>query len=193
MLMRASSVLLAATLAVAATACGGGAAGLSTPHAPARSANGHPQPRPIDWAHPLHGGIPATRANAKAVGHLPFTPTVPRFAVPERAVEVVDAAGIDGIHGSVAFIYEFETGPDFPVDGRVVVIEGVTDQTVADIPAIVASNGSQFHEVVVGGEPALLIEGGGVGRVRLFRDGVVIDVTGPAVSPEMAMRLADAI
>ncbi|HEU0132549.1 MAG TPA: hypothetical protein VFQ85_16310 [Mycobacteriales bacterium] len=154
-----------------------------------------PPARPaIDWDHPLAAAIRTDRAHARTAGHLRFVPVVPQFAAAERAVEVTDPAVDDGQHGSVAFVYDLPPSDAFPAGGRVVVVEGPTDTTEADIPRIVASNGAEhFHEVTVGGRQALLIEADGIGRVRIFRNGIVIDVTGPAVSPEAVVALADAI
>jgi hypothetical protein len=154
-----------------------------------------PPARPeINWDHPLVSGLKSDAAGARAAGRLSFAPVVPRFDVAETAVEVSDPGVDGGLRGSVAFIYDFPPGKDFPAGGRVVVIEGPTTTTEADIPRIVKSNGPEhFRAVTVGGRQALLIEADGVGRVRVFRDGIVIDVTGPATPPDTVVALADAL
>jgi hypothetical protein len=148
--------------------------------------------RAIDWSHPLAAGRASSRTEARAAGRLGFDPIVPSWSVREKAVEVSDPA-VDPAHAAVALVYEFPTGPDFPADGRVTVVETPTDQTDTDLATMVESNGAEhFHLIQVNGRPAVLIEANGIGRVRLLRHGVVIDITGPATTPDTVVRLAGA-
>jgi hypothetical protein len=180
-------------LAMSLTGCGsGGADGIAPAGSAPRSGSAHAG-RPIDWAHPLVHGVASSRHTARAQGRLAFDPVVPDWPVSESGVEVSDPATADPAHAAVAFVYEFPTGPDFPTDGRISVIQAPTDQTDADLRTMVESNGpGHFRLVTVSGRPAVLIEADGIGRVRLIQSGVVIDITGPAAPPETVVRLAGA-
>lgn len=187
--------LVLATIAVVtlSTGCGDPSAQQLRP---AASPSNLPQPprRPIDWDHPLMSHVAATRVTAKAQGRLGFDPVVPNWTVRESAVEVTDPATRGPMHSSVAFIYDFPIGPEFPTNGRVVVVETPTMHTDADLAKIAESHRSdEVRVIVVNGRPALLIEGAGVGRVHLIRRGMAIDITGPATSPESVVRLAETL
>jgi hypothetical protein len=138
--------------------------------------------------------MPASRAHARAQGRLSFDPIVPTWAVPESAVYVSDPARIPAEHAAVAFVYDFGTGPDFPADGKVVMVQRRTDESEASFDEIARTNGpDHFHVIVVNGRPALLVEADGIGRVRIIRNGVLVDITGPATPPESVVRLASAL
>lgn len=190
--MNARGALLGSVVVAALTGCGApGTSRISgvPAGAPSQAYGG----RAIDWAHPLTRGVASSRANAKAQGRLVFDPIVPAWEVSEKGTDVTDPAVGDPAHAAVAFYYEFPTGSDFPADGRISVMEAPTDQTEADLATMAESNGAEhFHMIVVNDRPALLIEANGIGRVRLIRHGVVIDVTGPAAPPATVVRLASA-
>lgn len=154
-----------------------------------------PHPRPaIDWSRPLVNGVPSSRAAARTQGRLAFDPVVPRWAVPESAVHVTDPRADDPAHAAVAFVYDFPQGPDFPTDGRVVLLQTPTELTDADLVTMAAANGAEHFRIVdIGGRPALVIEADGIGRVRLIRRGVAFDVTGPATPAATVVRLAEGL
>ncbi len=143
-------------------------------------------------AQPLAASVASSRAQARAQGRLLFDPVVPSWAVPESAVYVSDASRIPPAHAAVAFVYTFPIAADFPADGRVVMVQRPTEESEASFDEIVRSNGSDnFRVIEVNGRPgALLVEAHGIGRVRVIRNGVVIDITGPATPSASAVRLA---
>lgn len=151
-----------------------------------------PPPRKIDWDRPLGASVASRRLHAKSQGRLSFDPIVPRWSVPESAVWVSDVARIPVEHRAVAFVYTFPTGPDFPTNGQVVMLQRRTEETEASFEEIVRTNGEdQFRVIQIAGRPALLVEADGIGRVRMIRNGVLIDITGPASPPESVVRLAE--
>jgi len=104
---------------------------------------------------------------------------------------VSDASRIPTEHASVALVYKFPTGPDFPQNGHVVMVQRRTDETEASFDEIVRTNGSDnFRVIEVNGRPALMVEANGIGRIRVIRNGVLIDITGPATPPESMVELA---
>jgi len=193
-----SYVLLAALMT--ATGCGsGGVAGVGAapagPAAPPSELPVRPRPpRQVDWDHPLAASVPSSRSQARAHAQLSFDPIVPAWAVPESAVYVSDRSRIPPEHRSVAFVYTFPTGPDFPTNGRVVMVQRRTDETEASFDEIVRTNGSDnFRVIDVKGKPALLVEANGIGRVRMIRNGVLVDITGPATPPASVVKLAEGL
>lgn len=153
-----------------------------------------PVPRhAIDWTQPIRSPVTVSRATARTVGRLAFDPIVPAFDLRETEVQITDPAIGDFAHAAVAFLYDFPPGGTFPAGGRVVVVEAPTALTDADLTTMATTNGGHFHLVTIGDHPAVLIEGNGVGRVRLVRQSVAIDITGPAVPPDVVLRLADAV
>ena len=190
-MLRAMPVAIA--LSLAAVSCG--QAGRDVAVDPVGSSSLPTLPPPggpqIDWSNPILDGVPTTRAQARSVGRLSFDPFVPRFSVPEKYVRVTNPALGSNVRAAVAFVYEFPLGPGLPTDGRVVVIQAPTDMTESDLATVAESNDAEHYRLVtIGGHPALLVEANGVGRVRMVRDGVAIDVTGPATPPETVLRLA---
>jgi hypothetical protein len=185
-----------ALLGVLTTACGdGGVAALNEQGSPPMSSPSPalPPPHRIDWDHPLGASVASTRVDAKAQGRLPFDPIVPTWAVPESAVYVSDPSRIPPEHAAAAFVYRFPTGRDFPTSGQVVMLQRRTDETEASFEEIARSNGADHFSVIeINGRPALLVEADGIGRVRLIRNGVVIDITGPATPPASVVKLAEA-
>lgn len=143
----------------------------------------------INWDNPIPDGAVVALSHARSAGALSFSPTAPGFGRAPVTVEVANPA----MWHAVAFVYHFPTGPDFPVDGRVRVLEMETTVTQADLLAV-ASNppgpASDFSVITISGHQALLVQGNGVGRVQFIRNGIEYDVTGPAVSPAEAEKLA---
>lgn len=148
----------------------------------------------LNWDLPLDVAQLATVGTARTAGQLPFAPVVPRFGLLPQVVQVSDPARVVAADRSVAFVYRFPTGPDFPTNGRVLVKESTATMTTETLRAIAAdpagSAAVTFRMIRVGSTPALLTTTHGVGRVQFVRAGVEYDVTGPAVSPAEVQRLA---
>ncbi len=148
----------------------------------------------LNWDLPLDAAKLATVGTARALGKLPFAPVVPSFGLAPQVVQVSDPARVVAADRSVAFVYRFPTGPDFPTNGRVLVKESTATMTNETLRATAAdpagSAAVKFRMIRVGSTPALLTTSSGAGRVQFVRDGVEYDVTGPAVSPAEVQRLA---
>lgn len=147
----------------------------------------------VNWDKPFFDGPQTSVAGARTAGRLPFLPSLPRLPRPPVRIQVTNPGTTPPEQRAVAIVYRFPIGPDFPTDGRVVVEESATGQTVAGLEATVEDPpgpAEDFRMIDVAGERALLSQHGGVGRVTFIRHGVTFDITGPAVSPAMAVRLA---
>jgi hypothetical protein len=151
---------------------------------------GQPQ---INWDRPLPGGVVASAITARTVGRLAFTPSLPRFALRPTLVEVTNASATAPNWRAVAYVYRFPLGPGFRGDGRVRVLEYQTKVTESQLEAVAANPPgppADFRVIRVNGHGALLVQGNGIGRVQYILKGVMYDVTGPAISPAAAERLA---
>lgn len=146
----------------------------------------------INWDAPLVGGVTVSAAQARVQGGLSFAPRVPRFPGPPVRAQV-SSASTPASQRTLIYIYRFPLSADFPVDGRVIVSEEPTKMTVADLQGIVdhpPGPASDFHMTSVRRKPALLVTGNGVGRLLWIDSGVLLDVSGPAISPPVVQRLA---
>jgi hypothetical protein len=150
----------------------------------------------INWDEPLPGGIVSSAMSARTVGQLPFAPTLPRFPLQPALIEVTNASTTAPDWRTIAYVYRFPLGPDFHGDGRVRVLEYQTKVTESQLEAVAANPPgppADFRVIRVNGHGALLVQGNGVGRVQYILNGIMYDVTGPAISPAEAERLAAAI
>lgn len=150
-----------------------------------------------NWARVFFDGVSATPAAAKATGALPFDPVVPPFRAKLLATEVNNPATTRIVSDrSVGYLFRFPLGPGFPRDGRLKLVEKQATPQDDNFAAIVADppgRPEDFKLITVGGRHALLIQGGGVGRVRMISNGRGFDFSGPDVTPEMVVALADQI
>lgn len=147
-----------------------------------------------DWDRPFKDGLQTTTSDARTAGQLSFAPQLPHFVQSPVRIQVTDPAATPQDQRAVAFVYRFPTGVNYPTDGRVVVTQTATDQTVANLDTTVEDPPGppeNFRMIDVAGQRALLITGDGVGRVRFIRSGVMFDITGPAVSPTVVSKLAE--
>ena len=148
---------------------------------------------PINWDRPLPGGVTASATSARTVGRLTFAPSLPRFVLRPALVEVTNASTTAPNWRAVAYVYRFPLGPGFLGDGRVRVLEYQTKVTESELEAVAANPPgppADFRVIRVNGHGALLVQGNGVGRVQYILKGIMYDVTGPAISPAAAERLA---
>lgn len=150
----------------------------------------------INWDMPIPTGLVVTADEAQLVGELPFTPIAPVFAeAPVRVIVTDPAMEAEELRAAV-FVYDFPPGQGIGEDGRVRVLEGITDAPDDLFGQIVASHvgltdESMYDLALVGGRDALLIHTDAIGRVRFVRNGVYFDVTGPALAPDTALALAE--
>ena len=186
-------IVLGAVTAMVGCSSGGGDVSITSSNAGRHTSLPRlpPPARAIDWDRPLAASVRASRSEARGVGQLSFDPLIPSWSVRESAVYVSDASRIAPEHAAVALVYTFPTGPDFPSNGQVVMVQRRTDETEASFDEIVRSNGSDnFRVIQINGHPALLVEADGIGRVRVIRGGVLIDITGPATPSASVVKLA---
>ena len=156
----------------------------------------------IDWSKPIPGGITTTLAAARATGSLAFTPARPHFAVATpnatpalASVQVSDPAAAPAGLRTVALVYQFPIGADFPSDGRLVIQEHEDSRmTVQDLQAVAQSQPTVASMIMIGNaQPALLFSDGVGGRVIFLRNGVSYDITGPDVTKSAVEKIATAV
>lgn len=184
----AAAVAAAVAVAVAVAAAGQSSAADNS-SAPQEQV---PQPR-INWDKPLPGGVVSSEQTARTDGRLPFAPSLPRFALHPALVEVTNARTTATSQRAVAYMYRFPLGPGFRSDGRVRVLEYKTQVTESQLEAVAANPpgpAADFRVIRINGHGALLVQGDGVGRVQYILNGIMYDVTGPAVTPAEAEKLA---
>lgn len=189
----ATAVAVSAALAGIVTAVGCAAPGQERHSGVTTSTVGAEGPR-INWDSPLPAGKTSSIRTARADGRLPFSPTTPQFGMPPALVQVTSPASHD--LRSVAYVYHFPAGKAFPGDGRVVVLEyraATTEKGLEEVVANPPGPAADFTVIRINGHGALLVHANGVGRVQFILRGVMYDVTGPAVSPMEAERLASEI
>lgn len=151
-------------------------------------------PPQINWDEPIPGGITIPAATIGSVpGGLSFTPTVLMAMGEPALVRITNPLewGLDD--RTVAFLWRLGTGVVASDDRRVVLYEKKADITSANLQAI-ADNPpgpkENYKIVTINGEKALFNFYNNIGRVRLIHDGVLYDLTGPALPPDDALRLA---
>lgn len=174
---------------------------ITTPGVPSDATTPPPSTDPAkpDWERMANVGVEVDPGKARAAGNLKYAPIVPTFGMkPDHtrlSADELDGPGTGT--KSVLFAFTFPRGPEFPTDGRVFVTEAPTSQTDADMVKIGTENHQldpkAFQLIQLAGRPANLIQANGIGRVHFVVDGVAVDVTGPAVSPQAATRLATLI
>jgi len=157
---------------------------------------------PIDWEHPYGGPQFKSLAEAEEVlkDALPFTLIVPRWGQPDIIEILPDAAEVPPEARVVGLIYHL------PDEGTVLVEEQLQGAwTLEHLKEMADTNygtlDGQSPQPVAGPDPfqlvdirstkALLIQGNGVGRIIWLENGLRFDITGPTVSPEEVISLAE--
>jgi hypothetical protein len=155
----------------------------------------------INWDRPSRDGLDIAAgqvANAAAIrqtGSLSFTPIVPKFSTPPTLVQVTPASLAVELR-EVAFVYRFPLGPDFPTDGRVMVLEKghMTPSSIVTM--------EQSIEEMFPGQATLITIGAGItamlktskdgrGEVQMSMPGDVwVDIIGPAIPTATAVKMA---
>jgi hypothetical protein len=144
----------------------------------------------VDWDARLTGGVTTSVGQLASVGKLNFPVLIPAFGIPPTRAEVTTAS-TDPAAKRVVLHYDFGVSAAFPVDGRVVVNESPTVLSVADLATLGVPNSGLVNTLVtVAGKPAVLLTANGQGRVLFVRDGTLVDIAGPDLSPAMAVKLA---
>lgn len=210
MLKRPGALLTAALMAVtvacsAAPANSQGGARTSEPAAsavaPSAAASTDPIARTqvvpegpkINWDAPL-GNAKSTSARAAAKdGALTFTPRTPRFSVAPTAVQVSDPAATAPADRAVAYVYKFPIGADFPIDGRIRVLEYPASTSEADLEGVATNppgSAEDFAVITIAGHPALLVQADGVGRIQYIQNGIMYDITGPSAPTVIVKKIA---
>lgn len=196
--MVARRIGISALLALLMLAAVGCARSTPTPReGPPADAEGYGGP-PIDWNHPLGGSdFPSVAAAQKVI---PFTIVTPRWGQPD-VVETLDPANPAEVQ-IVALIFHL------PEEGSVVVEEQLQGMDSVDhLRQLAETNyGSVGHEpspspgtpdpvqlVPLRGTYGLLIQGNGIGRIIWLEGGLKFDITGPTVSPDQVLALAEAL
>jgi hypothetical protein len=158
-----------------------------------------PRP-PIDWSHPLGGpDFPSVAAAQEVTA---FEIVVPRWGKPDVVETVPDPADQPPEMQLVALIFHL------PEEGTVVVWEQPQGTDSVDhLKQLADTNyGSVGREpspgpgtpdpvqlVPLRGTYGLLIQGNGIGRVIWLEGGLKFDITGPTVSSDQVLALAEAL
>lgn len=190
-------IALLALLMLAAVGCA-----RSTPtsrEGPPADAEGYGGP-PIDWTHPLGGpDFPSVAAAQKLI---PFNIVTPRWGQPDVVETLPDQANVPPEAQIVALIFHL------PEEGTVVVREqpqGIdsvdhlrqladTDYgSVGRTPSPSPGTPDPFQLVPLRGTYGLLIQGNGIGRIIWLEGGLKFDITGPTVSPDQVLALAEGL
>lgn len=195
MTVRGSRFVLIGTAGFALAACGAGGSGVD--HLGSGSTSVAPASGPIiNWDHPLANGLSVSLlavSSAPASLGLSFTPKVPAFGGKLTTVDVTDQRLEPPQGRGVAFIYDYSGDPRFPGDGRVYISEQPARGTETDMEAVAAhppGPPEDFSLQHIGGTTFLLVQDGGVGNAQFLANGVDYGVTGPAISPQVALDLA---
>lgn len=195
-----SSVCIGLLVIAASLSCGGAVehavpeatAPVATPSA--STTVEHPPAREINWDGPATDARETSLTAIQAGGALPFQVQKPKFGIDPRSVEVSQA----GVPPDATFLilrYRFSDPNGFNGDTRVVVEERPTNlpsdwytSVLADPPG----RPQDFSTVSVSGARALVnvSPDGTTARVGFIRNGVMFDLSGPAVSPAKAVELA---
>lgn len=196
--MRSNLLLVGASsvAAVLALASGCGSATRSADRlAAAGPAVSTPDPTYQDihtnWDDPEQGSdtILASPADAERNGVLGFAPLIPDLGVPVWRTVVSNRQDVS--RRNLYLVFHFPIGADFPTDGRVVIVErppGSLDaQAVQDMITGVP-NSSPLN---IDGDAGVLLRGdsGNSGAIILVHD-VVVEITGPTLTPDLVQRLA---
>lgn len=81
----------------------------------------------INWDMPIPTGLIVSADQAQLVGEFSFAPITPEFAQHPTRVVVSDPTLESVALRAVAVVYDFPIGPGIGEDGRVRVLEGVSD------------------------------------------------------------------
>ena len=179
--MRSLFAILLLAISASLAACSGQTAADPSP-APVA-----PAPPTISWDHPFQreGQTVSTAdllASPKAFG-VDIQPQQPAFSTGKlRWVDV--SAG-----GTVAFLYDFAGDPRFAADARVQVEEEAATMT-PDQLTNGTWQGTESSVTFAGAIAVLLRSHGGLADATFIHGGVMDDVTGPALGPDVALYVA---
>ena len=193
------SVPLALVLMMFSAACGVQTSrGEVVPQSARVDAPHHANTPNVDWNAPLTEAVDATPsvAGVAAASPLSFRPLLPTLGGKVIRVQVSNPKLVALQDRALVVVLRFPTGADFPVDGRVSIEETATTDTQASLDADAAANSlpaGVMHLVQLGAQNGVMIEARGIGRVAFINSGVRYDLTGPAVSPLLALQLARAL
>jgi hypothetical protein len=148
----------------------------------------------VDWDHPRNFIVVPPSSEPADVAELPFTPLAPSIGSQAWQVVVSDPSRLPENERAVQWIYHMPQGSDFPGDGRLIIEESLAAPLTPELlQQMVAENPypGEYTALQIGDHPALLIKGGGVGRVILLHGDIRIDITGPRVTPQAVQKFAD--
>jgi hypothetical protein len=165
----------------------------------------------INWEKPFRDG--PTFVSLAAVDEvLPFKVLKPAFGIPDLIQTIPPAALETPDQQQVALVYHL------PDEGTVVLEESLpAEMTLEGLKQIAAAHTGEtaevgqatesatesstptmgpvpaFQIVPVRGTEGLLVQGNGVGRIMWVESGLLFDLTGPTISPDQVLALAEKI
>jgi hypothetical protein len=144
---------------------------------------------PIDWKRPF-GTSPVVSSVREAERLVTFEVRKPAFGVEPSLIQVEYPNQVEPRERTLAFVYEL------PRYGIVVVNERLSHFTQADLEAranepTVPEGAFRMVQMESrhGSVDALLVSSARVGRLLWIDEGILFDITGPAVSPEAVVSL----
>lgn len=190
-------IALLTLLMVAAAGCA--RSGPTSREGPPAEAEGYGGP-PIDWTHPLGGlDFPSVAAAQDVIA---FHIVTPRWGQPDVVETLADPTKMPPEMQVVALVFHL------PEEGTVLLREQPQgDDSLDHLKQAADTNfGSVGREpssgpgtpdpvqlVPLRGTYGLLIQGNGIGRIIWLEGGLKFDITGPTVSPDQVLALAEAL
>lgn len=155
---------------------------------------------PIDWEHPLGG--PQFMSASAAQPTVPFQIVVPKWGHPDVVETLPNVANVPAPAFVLAMVFHL------PEEGTVLLREQLQNMdSLEHLKELADTNfGSLSREpspspgvpdpvqlVPLRGTEGLLVQAHGVGRIVWLENGIRFDITGPTVTPDQVVALAEAL
>jgi len=145
---------------------------------------------PDRWDDPERGDNLALTSPTQAAEHLGFTPLIPTLSSPVWRMIVSTAE--DPPYRNFYLVFHFPPSASFPVDGRVQIIERAPGVITQDELRAMATGVPNSSLIDVAGHEAVLNVGPTNSGLEMIVEGVVVEVTGPALTANAAKDIATA-
>ena len=152
---------------------------------------------PVDWERPFGETGPTFPTPADANAVLPFSVVIPDLPRPDL-IQTLPPTAVARKEQVVALVYHL------PEAGIVVVEESLPgDRSLGWMRETVAGHANDpvddptappaFQMVEIRDTEGMLVQGNGVGRIIWIEDGVLFDISGPTVTPEQVLAIAQKV
>jgi hypothetical protein len=140
---------------------------------------------PINWDAPFGSAAPSYPNADSADKALPFKVVVPAWGTPDLIQTIPEAALAGPSDQVVALVYHLKN------EGTVNVEESLPGSWSLDRMIQTASDHAGFQMVPLRRTQGMLVEGNGVGRIMWIENGLMFDITGPSVTTDQVLALAE--